>query len=205
MKLGIMSDSHGRVAVIRQALKLLDAAGAEVIIHCGDVGSLDVLDELAGRRCWFVWGNTDPIGSGWRHHVEALGLPWPEIPLTLTLAGKRIGVFHGHEVAFRELMRTAALGQPTLLPSALRSGSSGTLPTSADGLAPAADPEQPAPTNPHRPPLDYVFHGHTHRRDDYREAGMRIINPGALHRAAVKTVALLDLSTDDLRFIEVNE
>jgi putative phosphoesterase len=157
MKLGILSDSHGRTPLIRQALLALDTAGAEAVIHCGDVGGLEVLDEFAGRRCWFVWGNTDEPRPSWRPYVQALGLPWPEGPLELSLDGKRIGVYHGHEQAFRDALRDAR--------------------------------------------YDYLLHGHTHQRDDYREGSMRVINPGALHRVSTRTVALLDLNSDDLRFL----
>lgn len=40
---------------------------------------------------------------------------------------------------------------------------------------------------------DYVFHGHTHIRRHERIGETVVINPGALHRAAVKTVGILDL------------
>jgi len=51
--------------------------------------------------------------------------------------------------------------------------------------------------------VDYLLHGHTHVRRDERVGGMRVINPGALHRASPKTVATLDLRTDELRFHEI--
>jgi len=100
MLLGILSDSHGHVGPVRRALALFDRKGVEHVIHCGDVGGREVLDELVGRPCHFVWGNTDygPFDPSMRTYVEAMGLPWPEIiPLRLQLAGKRILVFHGHE------------------------------------------------------------------------------------------------------------
>ncbi len=50
----------------------------------------------------------------------------------------------------------------------------------------------------------YVFYGHTHRFRDERVNGCRIINPGALHRAAVKTVGLLNVETDELIFLRVD-
>lgn len=53
--------------------------------------------------------------------------------------------------------------------------------------------------------VDYILHGHTHVRRDERIGSRRIINPGALHRAAVKTVATLDTETDELRFHEIEE
>jgi len=54
------------------------------------------------------------------------------------------------------------------------------------------------------PDGDYMFHGHTHRPEDRRVGRCRIINPGALHRAPVHTVALLDLESDELRFLDVD-
>lgn len=154
-----MSDSHGRVVPVRQALIMLKATGAEALVHCGDVGGLEVLDELMGWRCWFVWGNTDRPWPSWEHHVRALGLPWPDGPWSLTIGGKEVAIFHGHEPGIE---------------AAAESGS-----------------------------YDYLLHGHTHQRADDRRGATRMINPGALHRAAVPTVALLDLTTDELTFLEV--
>ncbi|MFA6134275.1 MAG: metallophosphoesterase family protein [Phycisphaerae bacterium] len=42
----------------------------------------------------------------------------------------------------------------------------------------------------------YVCHGHTHAWRDQRIGSVRVINPGALHRASVHTVALLDTDAD---------
>jgi len=50
---------------------------------------------------------------------------------------------------------------------------------------------------------DYLLHGHTHIRRDERIGKTRIINPGALHRAAEKTVALLDTASDKLEYLRI--
>jgi putative phosphoesterase len=50
---------------------------------------------------------------------------------------------------------------------------------------------------------DYLLFGHSHVRSDERQGRTRWINPGALHRAAEWTVALLDLESDELRFLAV--
>jgi hypothetical protein len=50
---------------------------------------------------------------------------------------------------------------------------------------------------------DYLLQGHTHVREDTRVGQIRLINPGALHRANPKTVALLDTAADRLEFITV--
>jgi hypothetical protein len=155
-----MSDSHGRVERARGALAVFDAEGVDAIAHCGDVGGMEILEELAGRRCWFVWGNSDCPQSAWRVEVEALGLTWPAGPLEIALDGKRLALYHGHEPTFRQ---------------AIRSGR-----------------------------FDYVLHGHTHRAADSRDGRTRVINPGALYRSAIPTVAVLDIKTGDVRFVPVN-
>lgn len=50
---------------------------------------------------------------------------------------------------------------------------------------------------------DYLLHGHTHVLRDDRFGSTRIINPGALHRAARYTAALLDPADDRLEFVDV--
>ena len=51
---------------------------------------------------------------------------------------------------------------------------------------------------------DYLLQGHTHLRADERVGKVRLINPGALHRAREKTVALLDTDADRLTFLTVS-
>lgn len=49
----------------------------------------------------------------------------------------------------------------------------------------------------------YYLHGHTHKLRDERVGGVRVINPGALHRAKRHTCALLIPATGDLKIIEI--
>lgn len=53
----------------------------------------------------------------------------------------------------------------------------------------------------------YVFHGHTHTRRDELIGSTRVINPGALggRRPEDRSVAVLDVDTDTLRFLPVPE
>jgi len=48
--------------------------------------------------------------------------------------------------------------------------------------------------------VDYLCHGHTHEKRDQRCGATRVINPGALCRAAQYTVATLDTQRDQLHF-----
>ena len=50
---------------------------------------------------------------------------------------------------------------------------------------------------------DYVLQGHTHIQRDIYVGKTRHINPGALQRAAVKSVALLDLTKNILEFLTI--
>ncbi len=160
MLVGIMSDSHGDARATADAVKLLTARGAQKLFHCGDICSPRVLDELAGRDVTFVWGNCDDPSPTLRRYVRDLGLTWPRPPVVVAPAGKKIGVYHGHEPNFRN----------------------------------AAFTEN----------LDYLFYGHTHCYADATENGCRLVNPGALYRARVHTVALLDLVSDKLTFLSIH-
>jgi uncharacterized protein len=82
--IGIISDTHGLVrADVHTAL-----AGVEMILHAGDVGGDDVLDELALiAPIRAVYGNTD-----------APGQPRLSDFIDVTVGGVSIHVSHGHEV-----------------------------------------------------------------------------------------------------------
>jgi putative phosphoesterase len=51
---------------------------------------------------------------------------------------------------------------------------------------------------------DYLFFGHSHVAADERVGSTRFVNPGALTRASLWTVALLDLSNDSLRLLPID-
>ena len=61
MRIGLVSDSHGKTDVLKEALSLLIAAEAEAIVHCGDIcclASVRLLNALA-VPAWLVAGNVD--------------------------------------------------------------------------------------------------------------------------------------------------
>ncbi|MBP3953954.1 metallophosphoesterase family protein [Gemmata sp. G18] len=97
MRLGILSDTHDELERTRHAIELLRAAGAEALIHCGDLVSPALVAALRVLPSWFVFGNHD---SDMVPHLERaaaeLGvtcLGWGGV---VELDGKRIGVAHGH-------------------------------------------------------------------------------------------------------------
>lgn len=81
---GLISDTHGLLRPeVHKALE-----GVDLIIHAGDVGGNDILDELRIiAPVHAVYGNTDPVGD-----------PGLQGELTLPLGGLEIHVSHGHEL-----------------------------------------------------------------------------------------------------------
>ena len=160
MLLGILSDTHDRLARTRSAVELLQEAGAQALIHCGDLTGPEIVLACSGLPFWFVFGNNDgdavPDLRQASSQTGAVCLDWAG---EVTLAGKRIAVTHGHMSS--DVRRLLAAGP------------------------------------------DYLLTGHSHLADDQRDGRTRRINPGALHRANEFTVALLNLATDQLSFLQV--
>lgn len=82
--IGLIADTHGLVRPrVHDAL-----AGVELILHAGDVGGDEVLDELSHiAPVLAVRGNTDPPGT-----------PRLAEAVERTIGGVSIHVSHGHEV-----------------------------------------------------------------------------------------------------------
>jgi predicted phosphodiesterase len=51
--------------------------------------------------------------------------------------------------------------------------------------------------------FDYLFYGHSHRAEQHQTGPTRVVNPGALHRAKVKTFVVLDLASGELQTVTV--
>lgn len=96
MLIGIISDTHDRLARSAQAVKLLQEAKVETIIHCGDICGADILALFAGTPTYCVMGNNDDNAE--LHRVSELmeHLHYLHQGAIIELAGKNIGVTHGH-------------------------------------------------------------------------------------------------------------
>jgi len=65
MKIGIISDSHGKAERLRAALEVLARRGVEAVVHCGDIGSVACMELLGSAPVptYAIPGNMD-------RHVE---------------------------------------------------------------------------------------------------------------------------------------
>ena len=102
MLVGILSDTHDRVDAARAAVRILRHRGAEYFIHCGDVGGEQVLDELAGLQCAFVWGNNDWDRTSLERYAAEIGLQCCGVFADLEIGGKRFAVIHGDDMALKK-------------------------------------------------------------------------------------------------------
>jgi putative phosphoesterase len=99
MLIGILSDTHGDTHAAKSALAILRHRGASYYIHCGDIGTPAVLDQLAGLPCSAVLGNNDPP---WLlKYARNLGIDCRHPLVELTLAEKSIAVLHGDDIRLR--------------------------------------------------------------------------------------------------------
>lgn len=97
MRLGLIADTHDNRDRTRKALAELEAAGAEMLLHAGDLNTARLVPMLEGWRVWLAQGNVDhptriqqaidehgvDVTYGVRHEVEADGV--------------RFGVIHGDD------------------------------------------------------------------------------------------------------------
>ncbi|MGQ9700443.1 MAG: metallophosphoesterase [Candidatus Bipolaricaulaceae bacterium] len=95
MLIGIISDTHDHLVNLRQALKLLKAKGAELVLHAGDFVSPFVAEPFreTGLRVIGVFGNNDGDKLFLQERFSQVG----ELhfgPKELELGGRKILLMH---------------------------------------------------------------------------------------------------------------
>ena len=102
MRIGLVSDSHGKRGALKNALYLLVSRKVEAIVHCGDLcctSCLHLLDRL-DVPVWLVAGNMDSHLRGLDHAVERSAVTFSyssvEVPLE---NGEYLVATHGHDLA----------------------------------------------------------------------------------------------------------
>lgn len=105
MRLGVLSDTHGSVENTRRAARLLESLEAERLLHCGDIGSPDVVRTLAPWPCHYVLGNCDEHPGELAAAIEAAGQTFCGEFGDLEFDGVRVALLHSHDRArFREVI-----------------------------------------------------------------------------------------------------
>jgi uncharacterized protein len=158
--IGILSDTHDRLDAATLGVEVLRKQGAQFFIHCGDVGSRQIIDLFVDVPSALVWGNNDWDRASLGRYCQHVGVNCHDQLAELNLDGKAIAVTHGDvPLVIRKIIESQQ--------------------------------------------YDYLMLGHSHVAADTRNGRVRIINPGALHRASVKSVAILDTAIDAVRFYDL--
>ena len=161
MLIGILADTHDELRRTEHAVDVLRNAGAELLVHCGDLTGKDIIRICSALPLYFTLGNHD---CDMVRELETAAADYGAVCLAwggeFTAADKRIAVVHGHLTM---------------------------------DLQPLLD-KQP----------DYLLSGHSHATHDFYVGSTRRINPGALHRADVFTVAMLDAVSGKLQFLPID-
>ena len=100
LKVGVVSDTRDNKDGLRLLLDKLLVGGARYLFHCGGLGGVDMLDVLKPWHLYLVRGERE---RDWQAVEAALqkarlqsSLP---TSMTVTLAGKRIGLCRGEDMA----------------------------------------------------------------------------------------------------------
>lgn len=104
-RIGLLSDSHGRAITTRRAVETLTGAGVDLLIHLGDIGTVEVIDELIvkpdGRDqpvpTHLVFGNTDWDARALGEYAADLGIAVDHPVGRLTLDRGELVFCHGHQ------------------------------------------------------------------------------------------------------------
>ncbi len=103
MKIAILSDTHDHILNLRSAITYCNSYGVQVIIHCGDLISPFMLDELAkfGGPVHLIYGNN----AGDQHLISQwCGTKFPSITHhgvlgAIEAGGRKIAFTHYPEMA----------------------------------------------------------------------------------------------------------
>ncbi len=108
-RLGVISDTHGHLRNTREAIRLLSESGITQLIHCGDIGSPDLIPFFATWPTRFVFGNVDQRRNELRAAIERYRLTCDETLGQFELEGRRIAFLHGDDAKqFESLVASGA-------------------------------------------------------------------------------------------------
>jgi putative phosphoesterase len=97
MKIGILSDSHGRHDRVRRALAVLRRRGVQTVLHCGDVDDPATVEEFRGFDAHLVFGNCDYDREALRAAAAEVGATFHEPFGSLERDGVTLAFVHGDD------------------------------------------------------------------------------------------------------------
>ncbi len=97
MRLGIISDTHGKVDLTRPAVRMFESLDVDAVLHCGDIGSVAVVELFSPWPTHFVFGNCDQDLDGFAADIRQAGQTCHGLFGDLEFDGVRVALLHSHE------------------------------------------------------------------------------------------------------------
>ena len=99
MKIGIISDTHRDLIRTRAAVAAFQQAGVQAVFHCGDIGSMEVLAELAVLSpVHAVLGNVDLYSAEWKYFPPNIGVEMHGRFGEIMFQDQFVALLHGDDV-----------------------------------------------------------------------------------------------------------
>ena len=90
MRIGVISDTHGAVENTQRAVRMLESLEVEAVLHCGDIGTPDVVGLLAA---WQADYDHAPLAQAIAKNGQTFCGEFGEVEL----GGAKIAIAHGHD------------------------------------------------------------------------------------------------------------
>jgi putative phosphoesterase len=97
VRLGIISDTHGHVELTRPAVRMLESLEVGAVVHCGDIGSAEIIELFAAWPTHFVFGNCDYDTDVLAAAIRKAGQTCHGLFGDLEFDGVRVALLHSHE------------------------------------------------------------------------------------------------------------
>ena len=97
MLIGVVSDSHGRVDLAQAGVRMLESLQVDRVLHCGDIGSVEVAELFAAWPTDFVFGNCDFNRDELAQGIAAVGQTCHGVFGELEIAGRRVALLHSDD------------------------------------------------------------------------------------------------------------
>ena len=96
MLVGVVSDTHNNIRNIKKIICLFNDEQVDLVIHTGDISKAKTLKIFSDLNAPLVgvFGNNDRIEEGLKEVCVECNFNFQEPPLSITLQGKKIAIFH---------------------------------------------------------------------------------------------------------------
>lgn len=101
MIIGVISDTHGDVYSAREAVRIFQCLEVNQVLHCGDIGSPEIVELFSDWPTHFVYGNVDsPNYLG--DVIHQAGQTCHDRFGSFELDGRKIALLHGNDTGLLE-------------------------------------------------------------------------------------------------------